>query len=119
VATLLERIQSDVSEIFLGASGFTVQGDFKFDADSDEIPVSVIFDENFEPTDQFASEVAGAGPAALGSAADLCDDDGNLPQSDATIVINEVTYYVTKAMKYGDMIALQLSRDEGGGEDAG
>lgn len=118
--TFLERIQSDASEKFLGASGtgFSVRGDFTFDADSDPIPVCVIFDKNFEPTDQFTSEVVGAGPSAFGAAAELCDAEGNLPQSDATISINEVTYYVTKAEPYGDLIRLALSLEQGGGEDA-
>lgn len=119
MSDLLERIAADASDIFVGTPGrgFSVEAFFQFNGDAGQSKVSVLFDENYLPVDQFGSEIATAGPVALGTAADLCDGEGNLPQSDASIVIKEVTYYVTKAERAGDMILLKLSREQGGGSD--
>lgn len=117
MTSLKERIQADVSKVFLAGaeSGFADEGQFTFSPSTGEKTVDVIFDEYFEPTDQFSHEITGAGPGAIGSAADLLDDEGNLPQSDAILVIEKVTYYVTKAQKFGDLVYLALSKDPTGG----
>lgn len=117
MSTFLERTNADVSNIFLGGDGFDMPASFTFSGDAGAEEIRVIFHENYEPTDQFSGEIVGAGPAAFCALADVVDDDGELPQSDATIVINNVTYYVLKAMSEGDVVILQLSKDAPGGQD--
>lgn len=118
MSSFLERATADVSNILVGGDAFAVPASFTFSGDAGTEEIQVIFDENFEPTDQLSNEIVGAAPAALCAAADVLDDEGNLPQTDATIVIKEVTYYVLKAMLYGgDMVILQLSKDAPGGQD--
>lgn len=103
-----------MSGILASASDFGTEAEFTFGEASNVI--NVLFEENYRGYDVYGNEVANLGPIALCSTSDVTDENGNVPGEDSTktasLVINGVTYKVTKCARESEGAStLILSKD--------
>lgn len=111
MSDLTDRIASDVPQVFLRTSDFATEADYTFGSVV-RPRISVLFDENFDALTAFGVEVPTTGPYAVAALSDVLNDDGDLPDSSATLEIDGTTYHVTKPIKAAEMCVMILSRDE-------
>ena len=102
-------MKSDVAQVFMRASDFAVEADYTFGTFS-RPKMGVLFEENYESHDVFGN-VQSTGPAAICAYEEILNDDGDEPDSSATLEIDGTTYHVTNVKRSGDEAILILSED--------